>query len=150
MEGQPIDMYEWGRLFSDTSGRIIGRTELPGGVHISTVWIGIDHSFGQGPPLIFESMVFGPDSSRDLDCMRYATREQAEEGHSVLVTRWTGWTPGDEHPEDAEASFLTTFLDTVDRWLGNRTVTAAESARSDQMVVMYPKELTHVADEPDE
>jgi len=146
LDGRPIDMYEWGRLFEDFERRCIASTELPGGCRVSTVWLGIDHSFGTGPPLIFESMVFGPDNNVDLDCIRYSTREQAEAGHSELVTRWTGWTPGDPPPEGAEASFLTRFIDAMAASLGERPVTPEESARNDQMVVMYPKELEHVAD----
>lgn len=138
MEGRPIGMEEYARLF-ESEERIIGRTELPGGCRVSTVWLGLDHSFGTGPPLIFESMVFGPDTSTDLDMMRYSTREQAELGHSELVTRWTGWTPGDPHPGGAEPSFLTQFVNAMDAAIGARPYTEEESLASDQMVVMYPK-----------
>lgn len=141
MDGQPIqDASEWSRLFESES-RILGRTELPGGVQVSTVWLGMDMSFtDEGPPLIFESMVFGPESSTDLDCRRYATRQEAEDGHSELVTRWTGWTPGDGYPDGAEASFLSQFITALEVQSGARPYTEAESFMSDQMVVMYPKE----------
>lgn len=70
----------------------------------------------------------------ELDCRRYATREQAEAGHSELVTRWTGWTMGDPMPEDRELSPLSALLEAMrDPW-------------PDAMVVMYPKDATHVAD----
>jgi len=142
MDGQPIDMHEWALLFEDTEHRIIGRTELPGGCRVSTVWLGIDHSFGGGPPLIFESMVFGPDSSIDLDCQRYSTREEAELGHSEMVTRWTGWTEGDPYPEGAEASFLTTFINYLDRVLDpGPEAPGPEPNPDDAMVVMYPKDI---------
>jgi len=141
MDGRPMTMEQWAQTFENLEYRRIGYTELPGGCRVSTVWLGLDHGFGESPPLIFESMVFGPDDSTDLDCIRYATREEAEQGHSLLVTRWTGWTPGDEPPEDARASFLSQFLDALDAALGERPMTPQESLISDGMVVMYPKEI---------
>jgi hypothetical protein len=141
MEGNPMSMEEFCVLFESES-RILARTELPGGCWVSTVWLGLDHSFGEGPPLIFESMVFASQEDHtDLDCIRYATREEAEAGHSALVTRWTGWTPGDPPPPEAEASFLTQFLDALQGALGERPITPEEAALNDQMVVMYPKDI---------
>jgi hypothetical protein len=140
MDGKPMTMEEYCVLF-ESEERILARTDLPGGCWVSTVWLGLDHSFGEGPPLIFESMVFGPDDMTDLDCIRYATRKEAEAGHSMLVTRWTGWTPGDPTPGDAEASFLTQFIDAMQAALGERPITPEEAAHTDQMVVMYPKEI---------
>ena len=130
MDGNQInDMEQWARLFGDTERRIIARTELPGEVTVSTVWLGIDHSYGDGgPPLIFESMVFAR-SAADMDCVRYATREEAEAGHSELVTRWTGWTPGDERPEGSRSSLITQFLDALD-----------ELDMPDAFTVMYHKD----------
>lgn len=57
-----------------------------GAVRISTVFIGMDHGFGQGK-LWFETMVFAADTFRELDGMmqRYATYEQAEAGHKFLL-----------------------------------------------------------------
>ncbi len=39
---------------------------------ISTLWLGINHNYGDGPPLIFETMVFGGE--HDEEMMRYASR----------------------------------------------------------------------------
>lgn len=131
MDGRRLTLDEFGALFEgDQSQRVVARTDLPGGAWVSTVLLGIDHNFSsEGPPLIFETMVFaGPEGGAELDCRRYATREQAEAGHSELVTRWTGWTPGDPHPDGAEASFLTQFLEA----LGN--------PHPDEMVVMYSRD----------
>jgi len=147
MDGQPITMEKWCETFEDFEHRRIGYTELPGGCRVSTVWLGLDHSFREeGPPLIFESMVFGPDDSTDLDMIRYSTREEAEQGHSLLVTRWTGWTPGDEHPEDTSRSFLSQFIDALDAATGERQYNYADSW-NDAMVVMYPKEIAKQMEE---
>lgn len=45
---------------------------------VSTVFLSIDHSFGEGPPVLFETMVFSKDDPAiDLYCERYCTREKA-------------------------------------------------------------------------
>lgn len=104
LDGEPITMEQWGGLYEndENDSRRIGLTEFPGGVWISTVHLGIDHQFGDGPPLIFETMVFGPEEgyAQELDMERYSTKEQAAEGHQRMVTKWTGWTPGDPEPEE--------------------------------------------------
>ena len=46
---------------------------------VSTVFLGLDHSFGGGPPLLFETMIF--DGGEEEHCVRYSTWQQAEEGH---------------------------------------------------------------------
>ena len=52
-------------------------------IMVSTVFLGINHAWGGGPPLLFESMCFnGPlDEAQD----RYTTWEQAEKGHKEMV-----------------------------------------------------------------
>lgn len=52
-------------------------------IYISTVFLGLDHSFGSGPPLLFETMVFGGPLDQEMD--RYTTWEEAEIGHKVMV-----------------------------------------------------------------
>lgn len=56
---------------------------------ISTVWLGIDHNFGEiGSPIIFESMVFNKENFIDIACRRYSTKEEAVVGHAELVNHW--------------------------------------------------------------
>ena len=90
LDGQPITMEEWGDL-AKSGERIIEQTTLPNGAWVSTVHLGIDHGWGEGPPIIFESMVFAraEDVSDDLDQQRYATLEEARSGHALLVTKWS-------------------------------------------------------------
>ena len=61
------------------------------GTWISAVWLGLDHRFGSdGPPLIFETMVFPSKSDlRESDCERYATEDEARAGHAAMVARWS-------------------------------------------------------------
>lgn len=78
---------------ADMTQRRIAETTLPDGKWVSTVWLGLDHGAGCGPPLIFETMVFAP--SRDgelresLDCDRYATAAEAKAGHAEMVAKWS-------------------------------------------------------------
>lgn len=82
MAGAPIGMMEWAAAMEDVEGRIVGKTAV-GDAQVSTVWIGLDHQFGDGEPLIFETMIFGGD--HDGEEWRYSSREQAVEGHATAV-----------------------------------------------------------------
>lgn len=59
--------------------RIIGRTPMPNGVHVSTVFLGLDHAMFGGPPVLFETMIFGGEHDEYQE--RYQTYESAQEGH---------------------------------------------------------------------
>lgn len=86
--GNPITMDEWVATWKNTDRRV-ALDKLPNGYTVSTVYLGLDHGWGEGDPLIFESMVFGPDSEGDeCDMLRYATEEQARAGHKSLVLIW--------------------------------------------------------------
>jgi hypothetical protein len=52
-------------------------------VEVSTVWLGLDTSWGFGPPVIFETMVFG--GPYDLEQRRYETEEAALCGHAEVL-----------------------------------------------------------------
>lgn len=54
-----------------------------GAVHISTVFLGLDHGWGDGPPVVFETMVFGGDM--DENQWRYSTWDEAIAGHERVV-----------------------------------------------------------------
>ena len=54
-------------------------------IEISTVFLGIDHQFGDGPPLLFETMVFG--GSLDQEQRYYTTWDEAVAGHAAMVAR---------------------------------------------------------------
>ena len=99
-QGKPLtDTMEWGRLHSDYEYKRVAETTI-GRLWVSTVWLGLDHSFGDGPPLIFETMVFvAGEGGDDLDCRRYSTEAEALAGHEDVLAeiregRFTGY--GDE------------------------------------------------------
>ncbi len=88
LEGRKIvetNLMGWAKFF-ESPEKIIKQETLPNGLRVSTVFIGIDHNWGDGEPLLFESMVFGLD---DEVQERYSTYEQAEEGHRKLVDKYS-------------------------------------------------------------
>lgn len=50
---------------------------------VSTVFLGMDHAFGFGPPVLWETMVFG--GKLDKAMWRYGTRRAARLGHDAVV-----------------------------------------------------------------
>lgn len=89
-DGVAIDVRAWERLFSDYEYRRVQQSAITDAADptktfdVSTIWLGVDHAFGYGPPLIFETMVFG-DGSEDRAMDRYGTEAQAREGHTAMV-----------------------------------------------------------------
>ena len=80
-EGRPISMAQWAILFGDKDYQRVKATEI-GDVTVSTVWLGMNHQWGDGPPLIFETLVFnGP---HDGEMARYSTEAAALEGHKAM------------------------------------------------------------------
>jgi hypothetical protein len=56
---------KWALLLEQRdTNRIVGQTRTLYGEKLSTVWLGLDHSFGTGPPLIFETMLFAPTKDK--------------------------------------------------------------------------------------
>jgi hypothetical protein len=119
-DGKPIvsdslldDTMIWALLFEETKQRIVGKTTTLYGESLSTVWLGLNHSFGGGPPLIFETMLFAP-RTKQIKCemkdgvlgispeqkedeayiakrfphdqlqLRYATQREAHDMHETL------------------------------------------------------------------
>ncbi len=79
---EELDLHKWGKWF-ETADRHVAIDNLPNGVTISTIFLGLDHGFDDGPPLLFETMIFGGDG--DQDQWRYATWEEAEKGHAKAL-----------------------------------------------------------------
>ena len=79
-DGQPISRDEWLALFM--ASRTVGLANTTRG-QVSTIFMGTDLGFGMGPPLLFETMVFG--GVLDSAIGRYATLEEARAGHAEWV-----------------------------------------------------------------
>ena len=79
----PVDLVTWAHWFEKAERHVANETI--GDVRISTVFLGLDHQYGPGPPLLFETMVFG--GSLDQEQTRCSTWEEAEHMHAVMVMR---------------------------------------------------------------
>lgn len=82
------DVIEWGAWMEETrenDGRRVGSDNV-NGHWVSTVFLGVDHQYGDGPPLVFETMVFPSEENMREEYMeRYSTLEEAEAGHARAV-----------------------------------------------------------------
>ena len=86
VHGKPMSTRLWGPAMRNRTlenGGMVGQEHV-GEYYVSTVWLGFDHGFGEGPPLIFETMVFGPGQEDEYQ-ERYATAEEAKVGHQKAV-----------------------------------------------------------------
>lgn len=89
--GIPIptnDMEAWS-MFMGSGERVLKTTDVftPGAetVRVSTVFLGLDHNFfGGGPPILWETMVFG--GPHDTAQRRYSSAKDALEGHQKTVS----------------------------------------------------------------
>lgn len=88
-DGTPYDgpdpLMEWAADFEKQELRIVAQKKLWWGGFVSTVWLGMDHSFGMGSPLIFETMFFGVENIFIQE--RYTTLDEAEKGHEAIVKK---------------------------------------------------------------
>lgn len=77
----PADLLTWAR-WVEKSDRVVGKDTV-GDQKVSTVFLGLDQSFGAGVPLYFETMVFGGKNDQHME--RYDTWLHAKEGHDRIV-----------------------------------------------------------------
>jgi len=78
------DLLTWAHwLETSDPARIVAHTKVSNQTEVSTVFLGLDHSFGDGPSLLFETMIFG--GRQDGYQKRYPTWVDAEAGHTQAV-----------------------------------------------------------------
>jgi hypothetical protein len=76
-------LYEWSKWFeTNRDGRMVSKTTV-GEAEVSTVFLGMNHQWGSGPPLIFETMIFG--GKWESHCWRWSTRAQSVAAHDQIV-----------------------------------------------------------------
>lgn len=74
---------EWAKRF-EASTRIVKQEQF-GDAMVSTVFLGLDHRWGEGgPPILFETMVFDEGDCFQIQ-LRCCTYLQAEEMHEKVV-----------------------------------------------------------------
>ena len=69
--------------------RVVAKTYFECGAEVSTVFLGLNHRYrDDGPPLVFETMVFEMDADGSSDEMwRYSSWDDAVAGHDATVVR---------------------------------------------------------------
>jgi hypothetical protein len=86
--GEPIkepDLTKWAVWFQLSARRRVA-DETINDSRISTVFLGLDHSFEGPPPILWETMVFGGPLNEEQDRCS-GNREQAEAMHAKMVER---------------------------------------------------------------
>jgi hypothetical protein len=88
LEGHEVreidEILEWGRWLENHKDECRVAFDTIYDVGVSTVFLGSDRRLsGDGPPLLFETTVFG--GPLDLYTNRYSTWEEAEAGHKEIV-----------------------------------------------------------------
>jgi hypothetical protein len=98
-DGVPVIAPDGARSFPSMEERRVAYDDL-GHARVSTVFLSLDHGYGDGPPVLYETMVFDerPPSvcptcgqttrNDDGDSERYCTREEALTGHARYVEKW--------------------------------------------------------------
>lgn len=90
-DGYAISMRRWAELREDFYGNVLVARTTRNHVRISTVWLGLNHSwYRDSAPVIFETMTF-PLRDRDRRASwhghvwRWRTEEEARAGHASLA-----------------------------------------------------------------
>lgn len=77
------DAVGWAKQL-ETAGNRVARTHL-GASDVSTIFLGIDHSYGEGRPILFETMVF--NGKLDGEQERCSTWDEAMAQHIAMCQR---------------------------------------------------------------
>lgn len=86
----PASFQTWSELLENDEARHGGLDDMPYGGHLTTVFFGLDHSWGMAPrPALFETAYFDPAGQVTV-LARYATWAEAEAGHAEWRRRLIG------------------------------------------------------------
>jgi len=85
----PVELLVWAKWLEHAGEqRIVEQTNIgkKGRISVLTVFLGLNHRLNnEGPPLLFETMVFGGEWDQETD--RYSTWKEAENGHKKMVKK---------------------------------------------------------------
>lgn len=91
--GKPVpepDLEKWAHWFGNNEDRIVKQEHI-GKIMVSTVFLGLDHNFiREGPPILWETMVFGGPHDQVWMDRCSGSKEQAESMHQKMVRRVKG------------------------------------------------------------
>lgn len=107
-DGKPITLEEYITCETGRDNRVA--LSYNSEVTISTVWLGINHRHDEGPPLIFETMVFGGieeniDFGDERECRRYSTIKEAIEGHKEVCKEFSIIYEEEQKDEEVKSRF---------------------------------------------
>lgn len=77
-------MKKWAQWF-EKADRHVANIKI-GDAQISTVFLGVDHNFREGVPVLWETMVFGGKLDQEQDRCS-GSREQAEAMHARMISK---------------------------------------------------------------
>ena len=86
-DGAPISAEDANSLLGDILSRRMAYTTIfttNGEITVSTVFLVLDHSHGDGPPVLWETLVGG--GPMDQDMSRYTSAEAAADGHMETLS----------------------------------------------------------------
>ena len=73
----PVDLMTWARWFEKADRHVASTTQKD--TRVSTVFLCLDHQFGKGRPMLFETMIFGGEHDQFQE--RCSTWDEAEQMH---------------------------------------------------------------------
>lgn len=76
-----LEVVKW--LEDGSNRRTVKRDEI-GDILVSTVFLGLDHAWEPGPPVLWETMIFGGEHDQYQE--RYTSYKDAVEGHKKALT----------------------------------------------------------------
>jgi hypothetical protein len=77
------DTLDWGRWF-ESADRVVKQEMIGAHYYVSTVFLGLDHQWSGGPPLLFETMVWADGENVEFQ-ERCSTWNEAEAMHARAV-----------------------------------------------------------------
>lgn len=86
---EPVsDILEWAKWMDEPSNRFVAQDRVNGKTLVSTIFLGIDHGWGQNKePVLFETMVFTEGGMTD-DTRRYTSLGRARAGHRQFLRKY--------------------------------------------------------------
>jgi len=85
--GEPkiiTDLMEWGKWMGSANRHVAD--EMIGESRISTIFLGLDHAWGDSSPLVWETLVFGGRDDGEMERCG-GSRKNAEEMHKRMVEK---------------------------------------------------------------
>jgi hypothetical protein len=90
-QGQPMTLHQWAEKFHDEHYTHLARDVIGPDepldpaplITVSTLWRGVSPDWRNDEPLIYETLITG--GGNDATGMRYATEQQARDGHRRVV-----------------------------------------------------------------